>query len=191
MVVRSQRAFIEGVLEAVREAKAVVLPLLMVEDPEAPLTAASLRALAAQRATLESLLGDAVALLAAFELPFLDEEERLEAEGLTLAADAAEFEVAMVAFERAFWDDRFTEYQADPERFGLRERPAYDLCAQHRLSAQVVRAAIRDHGVGDFDELAPYLGTSRACPACHQGVTRLLIQALRAAKGDRRPAPES
>ena len=181
---KGQRAFIESVLADVRDAKELVLPMLMVEEPEAPLTPAALHSLWEQRAVLDPVMRDAVELLITFELPFVEEEKRLEAQGLTLSTGMAAFEVAMVTFERAFWDARYAEYQANPSRFTLRERPEYDLCAQHQLSSQVVRAAIRDHGGSDFDELAPYLGTSRACGDCHKGVTRLLIQALRRGKGE-------
>ncbi len=179
---KGRRAFIETVLADVRDAKEMVLPMLMVEEPEAPLTPAALRSLWEQRDVLDPVMRDAVEILITFELPFVEEEERLEADGLTLSTDRAAFEVAMVDFERAFWEDRYAEYQADPARFGLRERAEYDICAQHQLSSQVVRAAIRDHGGSDFDELAPYLGTSRACGDCYQGVTRLLIQEVRRSK---------
>jgi len=179
---KGRRAFIESVLADVRDAKELVLPMLMVEEPEAPLTPAALRSLWEQRDVLDPVMRDAVEILITFELPFVEEEERLEADGLTLSTGMAAFEVAMVDFERAFWEARYAEYQVDPARFRLRERAEYDICAQHQLSSQVVRAAIRDHGGSDFDELAPYLGTSRACGDCHQGVTRLLIQDVRRSK---------
>ena len=179
---KNQRAFIENVIAQVREAKEVLLPVLMVEEPEAPLTVASLRSLSQQREVLDPVMREAVELLVTFELPFLEEEERLERKGLTLSRDMAGFEVAMVGFERAFWEARYAEYRAMPERFRLRELPAYDICERHRLSSDLVRSVIRDHGGSDFDELARYLGTSRACSECHAGVTRLLIQAVRRAK---------
>jgi len=180
---KGQRAFIETVIAEVRDAKELVLPLLMLSDPETPFTPASLRALADQRAGLDPVLRDALDLLVAYELPFLDEEVRLEGEGLTLATDMAAFEIAMVDFERAFWEQAYRDYVAEPERVSLRERPEYDLCPEHHLSSAIVRAAIAEHGGSDFDELAPYLGTSRACADCHKGVTRLLLQALRRSKG--------
>lgn len=177
-----QRAFIETVIAEVRDAKELVLPLLMLGDPEEPLTPASLRALAEQRDALQGVLRDAVELLIAFELPFLEEEQRLEGEGLTLETDMGGFEVAMVDFERAFWDRAYAEYLADPERFALRERPDYDLCPEHKLSTKAVRAAITEHEATDFDDLARYLGTSRACADCHKGVTRLLLQDVKRRK---------
>lgn len=181
-MVLGQRAFIESAIAEVREAKELVLPLLMVQEPEDPVTAASLRALWDERDTLDPVMRQALTLLMAFELPFIDEEARLEAEGLTLETDMAAFEVAMVDFERRFWQAAFVEYQADPERFSLRNREEYDLCPQHKLSTKGVRAAIEQHGSDDFDDIARYLGTSRACPDCHKGVTRLLIQAVKRAK---------
>lgn len=177
-----QRAFIETVIAEVRDAKELVLPLLMIADPDEPLTPASLRALAAQRDSLAPVLRDALELLLAFELPFLEEEARLEHEGVTLETDMAAFEVAMVQFERAFWERAYEQHVEDPGRFALRERPEYDLCPEHRLSTKTVRAAIAEHGGSDFDELAPYLGTSRSCPDCHKGVTRLLLQDLKRRK---------
>ena len=177
-----QRAFIESAVAEVREAKDLVLPLLMVQEPEDPVTAASLRALWDGRETLDPVMRQTLALLMAYELPFIEEEARLEAEGLTLETDMAAFEVAMVDFERRFWEAAYVEYRADPERFSLHSREEYDLCPQHKLSTEGVRAAIDQHAVDDFDDIARYLGTSRACPDCHRGVTRLLIQAVRRAK---------
>jgi bacterioferritin-associated ferredoxin len=177
-----QRAFIESAIAEVREAKDLVLPLLMVQEPEDPVTAASLRALWDQREALDPVMRKTLALLMAYELPFIEEEARLEAEGLTLETDMAAFEVAMVDFERHFWEAAYVEYQADPERFSLHSREEYDLCPQHKLSTKGVRAAIDQHASDDFDDIARYLGTSRACPDCHRGVTRLLIQAVKRAK---------
>lgn len=181
-MVMGQRAFIESAIAEVREAKDMVLPLLMVKHPEEPATSASLRALWDERERLDPVMRNTLALLMAYELPFIEEEARLEAEGLTLETDMAAFEVAMVDFERHFWEAAYLEYTADPERFSLHSREEYDLCPQHKLSTEGVRAAIDQHGVDDFDDIARYLGTSRACPDCHRGVTRLLIQAVRRAK---------
>jgi bacterioferritin-associated ferredoxin len=122
-----------------------------------------------------------------FELPFVAHEEALAAEGVTLAADMARFEVAMVDFERAFWEARYAEYVADPERWSVRERPTYDVCEQHRLDADRVRRAIRDHGATSFEDIAPLLGTSPTCATCHVGVTRLLIQEVRRQKAKAPP----
>ena len=182
-MVMGQRAFIESAIAEVREAKDMVLPLLMVQHPEDPATAASLRALWDERESLDPVMRQTLALLMAYELPFIEEEARLEAEdGLTLESDMAAFEVAMVDFERRFWEAAYVEYRADPQRFSLHSREEYDLCPQHKLSTGRVRAAIDQHGVDDFDDIARYLGTSRACPDCHRGVTRLLIQAVKRAK---------
>ncbi len=190
--IRTQRAFIEAVLDQVREAKELVLPLAMLEAPESPWTAKRLRALAGtvDGATgfggtegERTLLPDAVDLLVAFEVPFLEEEERLVAAGQTLAADAVGFEIAMVAFERSFWEARYAEYRADPGRWKLRAKPQYDVCEHHRLDSDTVRRAIRDHGVTTFEDLAPVLGTDRTCPTCHAAVTRLLLHEVRRAKG--------
>jgi bacterioferritin-associated ferredoxin len=181
-MVMGKRAFIESAIAEVREAKDLVLPLLMVQEPEDPVTAASLRALWGQCETLDPVMRKTLALLMAYELPFIEEEARLEAEGLTLETDMAAFEVAMVDFERHFWEAAYVEYTADPERFSLHSREEYDLCPQHKLSTPGVRAAIDRHASDDFDDIARYLGTSRACPECHRGVTRLLIQAVKRAK---------
>lgn len=177
----TQRAFIEAAIAEVREAKGVLLPLSTVRNPHAPWTAEALRDLA-ENADDEPVLRRAVTLVEAFELPFLAEEARLAARGLTLDADMAAFEAAMVDFERAFWDEAYAAYQADPGRWDLRPVPAYDVCETHRLDSAAVRRAIRDHGATSFDDLAPYLGTDRACSRCHTAVSRLLVQALRRAK---------
>jgi bacterioferritin-associated ferredoxin len=182
-MVLHQRRFIEAVLDEVREAKDLLLPTLMVEAPDAPWTAASIERLRQALDGLEAPMRRAAELLLAFELPFVEHEEALAARGVTLGADMARFEVAMVEFERAFWDERYAAYRADPERWALRERPTYDVCEAHRLDSDRVRRAIRDHGATSFADIAPLLGTSPTCATCHVGVTRLLIQEVRRAKG--------
>jgi bacterioferritin-associated ferredoxin len=183
-----QRAFIEAAIAEVRDAKDLTLPLLMTGGAERPWTAATLRGLWERREALDPLGRRAAELLIAFELPFLEEEERLEREGRTLATDMPAFEVAMVAFERAFWDARHAEHLADPERWSFAERPAYDVCPEHRLTSAAVRRAIAEHGATTFDEVAPYLGTDPSCPVCHVGVTRLMVQALRRARASDAPS---
>lgn len=213
--IRSQRAFIEAVLAQVEEAKELVLPLLMVEEPDAPWTVASLRGLGARLGLAgpapdgassgawtaahggvftpadepdaspdepDDVLKEALELLLVFEVPFLEEEDRLTATGRTLASDTLGFEVAMVDFERRFWDARYEEYRADPDRWSVRARPVYDVCETHRLDTATVRRAIREHGVTSFEDLAPMLGTDRGCAACHAAVSRLLLHELRRAK---------
>jgi len=181
-MLRNQRKFIEAVMEEVRDAKDVPMPALAIDDPEALWTAASLEGLRGQLDALDPLIREAAELVLTFELPFIVEEERLAAEGVTLAADMGRFEVAMVEFERAFWDARYAEYEADPTRWRLREVPNYDICVQHRLDSDRVRRAIRDHGATSFEDVAPILGTGPTCAACKVGVTRLLIQELRRQK---------
>lgn len=179
----TQRAFIEAAITEVREAKGLLLPLLTIQNPHAPWTAEALRDLDDHVDADDPVLRRAVTLVEAFELPFLAEEARLAERGLTLDADMAAFEAAMVDFERAFWDQAYAAYRADPGRWDLRPVPSYDVCETHRLDSTGVRRAIRDHGATSFDDLAPYLGTDRACSTCHTAVSRLLIQALRRAKG--------
>jgi len=190
-MIRTQRAFIEAAAEKVTEAKELVLPLLMIEAPDAPMTPETLRGLAERRDELDEVLGPAVDTLIAFELPFLEEEERLAAEGHTLSDDAVGFEVAMTDFERRFWEARFAEYKADPELWSLRAPVAYDVCEEHRLTSGDVRRAIRDQGATSFAELAPLLGTSPTCSTCHTAVTRLIIRELERQRGDgeRQEAP--
>jgi hypothetical protein len=113
-MLRSQRKFIEAVIEEVRDAKDVLMPALAIDAPEAPWTVASLEGLRGELDTLDPLIREAAEMVLTFELPFIVEEERLAAEGVTLAADMGRFELAMVEFERAFWDARYAEYEADP-----------------------------------------------------------------------------
>lgn len=181
-MIRTQRAFIEAAMGQVAEAKELVLPLLMVEAPDAPWTAERLRELGERHRGAQGLMGASIELLIDFELPFLEEEERLIDEGFTIEHDAAPFEVAMVDFERRFWEARFAEYRDEPERSPIREAPVYDVCAEHRLDSDTVRRAIRDHGATSFEDLAPLLGTSRTCSTCHTAVTRELIREVRRAK---------
>lgn len=181
-MITKQRDFIEAAVAAAQDAKELVLPLLMVDTPDDPWTSANLRALQAQREALDPVMAEAVDLLVDFEAPFLDEEVRLAEEGITLSTDMAAFEVAMVEFERAFWQDRFAEHQADPERWDLSVPVHYDVCDVHQLTTADVRRAIKDHGVTSFEELAPALHTSTACSTCHSAVTRLLLQELKRRK---------
>jgi bacterioferritin-associated ferredoxin len=178
-----QRAFIETAVAEVRDAKQLALPLLMVDGTETPWTARALRGLWERRGELDPLLQRATLLLRDFELPFLEEEERLARAGTTLAADMAAFEVAMVDFERAFWEARHAEHEADPGRWALEARAESDVCALHRLDSATVRRAIALHGATTFAEIAPHLGTDPTCSTCHVGVTRLLVQAVRLEKG--------
>lgn len=180
-MIRKERDFIEAAVAAVQEAKELVLPMLMVENPDDPWSAERLRALA-ERDDLAPVVQEAVALLIDFEAPFLEEEARLESEGVTLSADLPAFEVAMVDFERRFWEERFAEYRADPERWGLTPPVHYDVCEIHRLTSADVRKAIEVHGVTSFAELAPHLQTTTACSICHTGVTRLLVQEVKRSK---------
>ena len=181
-MIRHQRAFIEAAVAASKNAKELVLPMLMMEAPDAPWTPARLRELLARRDELDAFLHEAIDILVDFELPFLEEEERLVEEGLGLAHDPAPFEVAMVTFERTFWDARFAEYRADPDRWPLTPAPVYDVCENHRLTSADVRAVIAEHGATSFADLAPYLGTSPTCSTCHTAVSRLLVRELRRAK---------
>lgn len=191
-MIRHERAFIEAAVAATKHAKDLVLPLLMMEAPDAPWTPDRLRDLRDRRDELDAFLHDAVDILVDFELPFLEEEERLVEEGLGLAHDPAPFEVAMVEFERTFWDARFAEHQADPDRWALTPPPVYDVCENHRLTSADVRRVIADHGATSFADLAPYLGTSPTCSTCHTAVSRLLVRELRRAKeGAEGPAAES
>jgi bacterioferritin-associated ferredoxin len=181
-MVRHQRAFIEAVIDEVREAKELLLPTLMVTAPDEPWTASAIASLADTLDDLDPHVRRAAEWLLTFELPFVAHEEALAAEGVTLAADMARFEVAMVDFERTFWDARYADHVAEPSRWAVRERPPYDVCEQHRLGADQVRHAIRDHGATSFEDIAPLLGTSPTCATCHVGVTRLLIQEVRRQK---------
>lgn len=181
-MIRHERAFIEAAIAATKNAKELVLPMLMMEAPDAPWTPERLRDLHARRDELDAFLHDAVDILVDFELPFLEEEVRLADDGRTLASGMAEFEMAMVEFERAFWDARFAEHQADPDRWSLTPPPAYDVCENHRLTSADVRRVIADHGATSFADLAPYLGTSPTCSTCHTAVSRLLIRELKREK---------
>ena len=164
------------------EAKELVLPLLMVEAPEEPWTAERILGLHGDGEALGEVVASALDLLVAFEVPFLVEEARLAASGIDLSGDLQAFEVAMVAFERAFWEARFAEYQEDPSRWSLTEVEHFDVCSEHRLSSARVRDAIDQQGITDFASLAPLLGTDVSCSTCHTAVTRMLLQELKRTK---------
>lgn len=184
-----QRRFIETVTEAVGDAKAYLLPLVMVDHPESPWSSEAVRDLVSRRGALDPLLRDAVDLIEAFELPFVEEEERLAASGLTLAGDLLGFESEMLDFERAFWLRSFAAYQAEPERWRLPELPVSDLCGRHAIGSVAVRSALRDQGFGSFEEAAPFIGADPTCTDCRVGVTRLLSAELgRARRAAAEPA---
>lgn len=180
-MITKERDFIEAAVSAVREAKELVLPVLMVDSADDPWNADRLRSLK-DRDDLAPIVLEAVDLLIDFEAPFLEEEARLEHEGVTLTSDLPAFEVAMVEFERGFWQARFKTYQADPERWDLHPPVNYDVCETHRLTSADVRDAISQHGLTSFDDLAPYLRTTTDCSTCHTAVTRLLLQELKRRK---------
>ena len=133
------------------------------------------------------MIGDALALLEDFELPFVEEEERLADAGVTLADDLLGFEEAMLEFERAFWLRAYEAYQADPGRWTLPEPIDRDLCERHGLGTAAVRAALSGQGFVDFAEAAPYVGADPTCPDCKLGVTKLLTAEVRRRK-DAKPA---
>jgi hypothetical protein len=185
MRLRGHHGFIESATAAVGAAKELVLPLAMLESAEAPWTSATLRALRARlELDADPFLSDALALLEAFELPFLEEEERLAGAGLTLGDDLLGFEEAMLEFERAFWLRTYEVYRAEPERWNLPDPPTpADLCAEHGVDTATVRTALRDAGFTSFEEAAPYVGASPTCAGCRLGVTRLLSAELGRVKG--------
>ncbi len=181
-MIKRERAFIEAAVAAVEEAKDLVLPVLMVETPNDPWTPERIRSLQGRREELGDLMADAVELLVDLEVPFLEEEARLANGGVDLASDLQGFEVAMVDFERGFWEARFAEYQANPERWPLREVEHFDVCEDHQLSSARVRQAIEEHGITSFEDLAPHLGTDVSCSTCHTAVTKMLLHELKRSK---------
>lgn len=174
--------FIETATEAVQDAKELALPLLMVAYPEDPWSGTALRSLVERRDGLDPVVAEAMRMLEDFELPFVDEEERLASAGLTLAADLLGFEEAMLEFEREFWLRAYEVYRADPGRWNLPEPKVRDVCEAHGVSSSVVRATIKDQDFEDFKELAPYVGAHLECAECRIGVTRLLIAEVRRRK---------
>jgi bacterioferritin-associated ferredoxin len=166
----------------VQDARQLVLPLLAVAYPEDPWSSAGLRSLIDRRADLDPVLGEAVRMLEDFELPFLEEEARLAAAGVTLADDLLGFEEAMLEFERAFWWRTYEVYRADPDRWDLPEPKVRDVCERHAVSSSAVRAAMKDQDFSDFGEIAPYVGANLECAECRVGITRLLIAEVRRRK---------
>lgn len=189
-----QRRFIETVTEAVQDVKAFVLPLVMVSHPEAPWSSEALVTLLERRDTLDPLLQDALDLIEAFELPFIREEERLTAAGVTLADDLLGFEGEMLEFERGFWLQAFETYRAEPGRWKLPDLPVTDLCHEHGLGSAQVRSVLRDQGFASFDDAAPFVAAETTCIDCRVGVTRLLsaeiVRVKRVAAGDLVGAPK-
>jgi bacterioferritin-associated ferredoxin len=181
MMIR-QRLFIEAAMRAVGDAKAVLLPALALEEPTAPWTAETLARLSAARADVSSEIAAAIDVLQDCELPLLREEERLVAEGVTLASNMAAFDTAMGSFEHAFWEARWAEYQRDPDRWPLRLPTQPDVCREHRLDAHTVRHAIRRVAAESFDDVARHVGANPTCPTCRVGVTRLLVQEVKRRK---------
>jgi len=174
--------FIETATEVVQDARDLVMPLLVVRFPEDPWSGVALRSLIERRGELDPVVAEAVRMLEDFELPFLDEEERLATGGMTLANDLLGFEEAMLEFERDFWLRTYEVYRADPNRWDLPEPKVRDVCEVHAVSSSAVRAALKDQEFEDFKELAPYVGAHLECAECRVGVTRLLIAEVRRRK---------
>lgn len=174
--------FIETATEVVQDARELVLPLLSVRFPEDPWSSVALRSLIERRSELDPVVAESLRMLEDFELPFLEEEERLAAAGTTLADDLLGFEEAMLEFERDFWLRTYEVYRADPNRWDLPEPKVRDVCEVHAVSSSAVRAALKDQEFEDFKELAPYVGAHLECAECRVGVTRLLIAEVRRRK---------
>lgn len=181
-MITSERAFIEAVLDQVRSAKEMMLPVLMIETNDAPWSSEAFETLRPQLMLLDPLMRDAAELLYRFELPFVQEEERLAHEGKTLDGDIAGFELAMVEFEHRFWHEAYADYQRNPSSVVLPTPVNNDICSSHQLSSDRVRRAIRDHDARSFEDIAPLLGTGPTCNDCKLGITRLLIQEIRRSK---------
>lgn len=96
--------FIEEKVERTDELRQLLLPLLLLANPEEPWTSAGLLALA-ERSELDPVVQVALEHLIRYELPLLQEEERL----LALKLDHEGFREAMMQFEEAFWQARFAE----------------------------------------------------------------------------------
>jgi bacterioferritin-associated ferredoxin len=188
MAINSERTFIEAATTAARDAKELLLPVLMIDNPEEPWSVASIERLRELAPSLDPIMQEAVDFVLEFELPFIAKEEGLAAEGITLGTDMAAFEVAMFDFEQHFWSDLFVAFQADPTRYHLREVASHDVCAKHHLDSDRVRRAIRDHQAQSFEDIAPILGTSENCSHCKIGITRLLTQEIRRSKEKRETA---
>ena len=174
--------FIETVTDVVHDAKQLALPLLMVAHPEDPWSGQALRSLLERRADLGPVIAEAARMLEDFELPFIDEEERLAAAGVTLADDLLGFEESMLEFERDFWLRSYEVYRDDPSRWVLPEPKVRDICELHGVSSRAVRSAIEDQGFADFAEVAPFVGAHVDCADCRVGVTRLLVAEVRRRK---------
>lgn len=188
MAINSERKFIEAATTAARDAKELLLPVLMIDDPENPWCVASIERLRDLAPSLDPIMQAAVDAILEFELPFMIKEEALAAEGVTLGTDMAAFEVAMFDFEQAFWAERYRAYEGDSSRFDLREVVSHDVCDKHHLDSDRVRRAIRDHQAQSFEDIAPILGTSENCSHCKVGITRLLTQEIRRSKEKRETA---
>jgi hypothetical protein len=168
--------FIEAKVARTEAFKERLLPLLMLEDAEEPWTSARLLALAAQP-DLDPFVRDALDHLLRYELPLLQEEERLEALGL----DHERFREAMVQFEEAFWEARFAEE-------GEGETPSVGryLCAEHELLEPTVHRVVAHNPVWEAESVVAASGGDPQCPICRVAVSRILRDVLHQAKAEGR-----
>lgn len=168
----SLRQYVEAQQERTLAARALLLPLLALEDDERPWTADRLEALWRRRAQLDPALLAAVEHLYAFEVPLLRREEALEERGLGYA----EVEDELVRFEQGFWEWRYAERPPDASPANGAGRASS--CARHVLPDGAIRALARDEGVFETDEAMARTGADATCAACRLATTRILVEEL-------------
>lgn len=163
--------FMDSKQEKTQAYRAFLLPLLSLRYPDAPWSVASFQALAQAPEGQDPAVRAALDHLFRYEVPLLQEEERLVALGL----EGAQLRDALAEFEERFWEARFTE------EGGEEEPPPY-LCPEHRLDLEAVLRVVRQNLTWDSATVVRAAGGDPACTTCRVETARLMRQALRQAK---------
>lgn len=155
-----------------------LLPLLSLRHPEAPWSVQSLKALAQAPEAQDPAVRAALDHLFRYELPLLEEEERLLAKGL----EGEAFRDALAEFEARFWEARFAEE-------GEREEAVRYLCLQHRLALEAVARVVGQNPTWDSTALVRAAGGDPGCATCRVETARVAKEVSLRQKGGQGASP--
>lgn len=172
--------FMQRKQEETEAHRGFLLPLLALRYPEAPWSVQSLRALAQAPEAQDPAVRAALDHLFRYELPLLEEEERLLAEGL----EGEAFRDALAEFEERFWEARFAEE-------GVEEEAVRYLCLHHRLALEAVAQVVEQNPTWDSAALVRAAGGDPGCATCRVEAARVAKEALLRQRGGEEafPAP--
>ncbi len=163
--------FMEEKQALTEEYRSLLLPLLSLRFPENPWSSQSLRALTQEPEAQDPVLQKALEHLLRYEVPLLEEEERLLAQGLSQEA----LRDALAQLEEAFWEARLAEE-------GGWQDPGPYLCPEHRLTLEAVRRIAAQNPTWNSATLVQASGGNPQCSTCRVEAARIMKEVLRAEK---------